>query len=243
MRFPVALTAAPFLLLATALAAAQQYSLSDGVYTTEQAERGKAQFEERCRGCHGDLGSNTGVRELAGDTFMADWSGRTLGDLLDRVRLMPPSQPRSLDDESYVNLVAFLLQANGFPSGEQRLGAALAAKIAMPVTDAPSATSSIVQVVGCLTRGARGTWELVRAIDPVRTQNPDASSAAERERLAVAALGSGRFELLYVFPSPEAFEGQRVEVKGLVVEGPQEKLNVTALAGLGASTGCTDSPR
>ena len=95
MRFPVALSAGPFLLLAAALAAAQQYSLGDGVYTAEQAERGKAQFEERCRPCHGDLRSNTGVRELAGDAFMADWSGLTLGDLLDRVRSMPPSQPRS----------------------------------------------------------------------------------------------------------------------------------------------------
>jgi hypothetical protein len=242
MRFPVALSAGPLLLLATALAAAQQYSLGDGVYTSEQAELGRAQFEERCRPCHGDLRSNTGVRELAGDSFMADWSGLTLGDLLDRVRSMPPSQPRSLDDESYVNLVAFLLQGNGFPSGDRPLRAALAANIAMPVTDAPSATSSIVQVVGCLTRGAGGTWELARAIDPVRTSNPDSSSAAERERLAVVALGSGRFELLYVFPSPEAFEGQRVEVKGLVVEGPQDKLNVTALAGLGSSTGCSDSP-
>jgi len=243
MRFLVALNAAALLLLATAFAAAQQYSLRDGVYTSEQAERGKAQFEERCRPCHGDLRSNTGVRELAGDTFMADWSGLTLGDLLDRVRSMPPSQPRSLDDESYVNLVAFLLQGNGFPSGDRQLRAALAANIAMPVIDAPSATSSIVQVVGCLARSAGGTWELARAIDPVRTLDPDSSSAAERERLAVVALGSGRFELLYVFPSPEAFEGQRVEVKGLVIEGPQGKLNVTALASLGASTGCSDSPR
>ena len=142
-----------------------------------------------------------------------------------------------------MNLVAFLLQGNGFPSGDRPLRAALAANIAMPVTDAPPATSSIVQVIGCLTRGAGGSWELARAIDPVRTQNPDSSSAAERERLAVVALGSGRFELLYVFPSPEAFDGQRVEVKGLVVEGPPDKLNVTALAGLGGTTGCSDSPR
>jgi mono/diheme cytochrome c family protein len=226
-------------LLTTSLVAAPQQSLSDGVYTPEQAQRGKATFEERCRACHGDLRSSTGVRALVGDAFMADWSGLTLGDLLDRVRTMPPSQPRVLDDESYVDLVAFLLQTNGFPAGDQPLRAVAASGLSMPLTDALPVNSSIVQVLGCLSRGPGGTWALTSATGPLRTRNPDSSSGIERERLAGFALGSGSFELLYVFPSPEPFEGRRVEVKGLLVDGPEHRLNVTALAGLGSDVGCS----
>jgi hypothetical protein len=150
---------------------------------------------------------------------------------------MPPSQPRALDDESYVGTRAFLLQTNGFPAGGQPLRASVASGVSMPLTDAQPVNSSIVQILGCLSRGPGGTWALTDATEPLRARSPDSSSGIERERLA-EFLGGGSFELLHMFPSPDPFEGRRVEVKGLLVEGTAHRLNVTALAGLGSDAGC-----
>ena len=59
---------------------------------------------------------------LAGDIFMANWEGRTVGDLFDTTRnTMPMNQPDSLTAKQYVDLVAYLLQANGFPAGKEEL--------------------------------------------------------------------------------------------------------------------------
>ena len=34
---------------------------------------------------------------------------------------MPPNKARSLDDQTYVDIVAYLLQFNGLPAGNQKL--------------------------------------------------------------------------------------------------------------------------
>ncbi|HXJ18213.1 MAG TPA: cytochrome c, partial [Candidatus Polarisedimenticolia bacterium] len=47
---------------------------------------------------------------------------RTVGDLFDTTRnTMPMNQPDSLTAKQYVDLVAYLLQANGFPAGKDEL--------------------------------------------------------------------------------------------------------------------------
>ncbi len=61
---------------------------------------------------------------LAGANFMNTWRNRPTSDLFTRIRnTMPISNPGSLSDQDAVNLVAFILQANGAKAGPQALTA------------------------------------------------------------------------------------------------------------------------
>src|SRR5262249_11670079 len=96
-----------------------QQSTGSGTFTADQAERGRAAYQANCAGCHqADLGGNNEAPQLAGSNFMAAWSSRTSGDLLTRIRTsMPPGNPGSAGDVENLNIVAYLLRANGIPAG------------------------------------------------------------------------------------------------------------------------------
>jgi len=101
----------------------QMQSSQSGFYTGEQAERGKAQFKESCSMCHGDdLSGRDRAPALTGDLFLANWAGHNVGDLFERIRTtMPQSNPNSLSTSTYLDVVAYLLQANNFPPGPSEL--------------------------------------------------------------------------------------------------------------------------
>jgi mono/diheme cytochrome c family protein len=112
------------LLTVPAESATPVISTADGVFTIEQADTGKRAFTEHCSsGCHGsNLTGVESVPALAGDAFVAQWEGLTIGALFQRIRrTMPQSSPQSLSDSTYIDIIAFLLDANGYPSGKRRL--------------------------------------------------------------------------------------------------------------------------
>jgi cytochrome c553 len=100
-------------------------SVWDGVYTDAQASRGERQYVRSCEPCHGANMAGDPVEEippLVLDSFMTSWNGRSVKDLFDNVRRsMPKDKPGSLGTGSYVDVVAYLLQANKFPSGPREL--------------------------------------------------------------------------------------------------------------------------
>jgi len=100
-------------------------SVWDGVFTEDQARRGEAQYGRNCQSCHGaDLTGNPvdEVPPLAWDGFVTQWSNRTVKDLVETIkRSMPRDSPGSLNARAYVDLVAYLLQANKFPAGTRDL--------------------------------------------------------------------------------------------------------------------------
>jgi mono/diheme cytochrome c family protein len=104
---------------------AQQISKSvrDGVYSEEQAARGKALFNEHCAGCHGVVLNGTDAAPaLVGGPFMSNWSGLSVGDLAGRVRTtMPANDPGSLSGRTVADIMSYLLKANGFPAGTVEL--------------------------------------------------------------------------------------------------------------------------
>ena len=103
----------------------QKQSVWDGVYTDAQASRGERQYGRTCEQCHGpDLGGDAvmEIPALSLDSFMTSWNGRNVKDLFDTVkRSMPKDKPGSLGTGAYVDVVAYLLQANKFPSGSREL--------------------------------------------------------------------------------------------------------------------------
>lgn len=100
-------------------------SVWDGVYSDQQASRGERQYGRACEHCHGpDLAGDpvSEIPALSLDSFMTSWSGKSVKDLLDTVkRSMPKDKPGSLGTGAYVDVVAYLLQANKFPSGSREL--------------------------------------------------------------------------------------------------------------------------
>jgi mono/diheme cytochrome c family protein len=101
-------------------------SVWDKVYTSAQAERGELLYARHCEQCHGSGLEGDSVSEvpaLAGDPFLQRWSGRTVDDLVLRmVRSMPEPAPGSLSRVEYVDLTAYVLKANRFPSGFDAMG-------------------------------------------------------------------------------------------------------------------------
>jgi glucose/arabinose dehydrogenase len=110
-----------FIILAIALAAVAQTSLSvwDGVYTQDQANRGKNAYAERCANCHGaTLGGGDEAPTLTGDAFLAKWRDHSVDELFDKVRVtMPPDRPGTLSRQQDSDILAHIFAANKFPAG------------------------------------------------------------------------------------------------------------------------------
>ena len=93
----------------------------DGVYSEAQAARGKTVYDVQCAFCHqSDLRGQGFAPGLVEDTFTTRWQDGNLGDLFTIVKVtMPQDKPTSLTDDEYAAIVAYLLQANRSPAGQQ----------------------------------------------------------------------------------------------------------------------------
>lgn len=96
----------------------------EGWYTEEQADRGEEEYARHCARCHlvgldGVIGFSP---SLVGPEFLARWEGSSLHRLFHWVRtMMPLDDPASLHDETYLDILAHVLRANGLPAGEVEL--------------------------------------------------------------------------------------------------------------------------
>jgi cytochrome c len=124
----VAISACLFL-LATSLTQAQQAgakSTANGVFTTEQAKNGERAFQAKCASCHGaDLHStDPEAPDLTESAFKFGWDGKTIANRFQVIRgTMPYGNALSLDDQTYIDIVAYILAFNGIPAGSQNLEA------------------------------------------------------------------------------------------------------------------------
>jgi cytochrome c len=102
---------------------APRRSIADGIFSHAQAQRGKVQYYARCAICHGqDLKGDIESPALTGRRFDADWVGKTVGERFQRIRAtMPLEFPSTLDERTTLDILAFIFEFNGYPSGEQDL--------------------------------------------------------------------------------------------------------------------------
>ena len=103
--------------------AAPPASVLDRIFTEAQAERGRAAYGEHCAECHGEeLRGGEMAPGLTGVAFRFRWRGLNLGDIFESIEsTMPPEEPETLGDQAYIDVVAFLLSANGYPVGDREL--------------------------------------------------------------------------------------------------------------------------
>lgn len=116
VRTAALLVAVPLVLGGRPLSA-QVRSTTSGVYTPDQAVKGREVFNSNCLGCH-TVASHTGT------SFQLKWFGRPLADLYGYLsNLMPKSAPGTLTEDEYVWVTAYILRLNGMPPGKTELNA------------------------------------------------------------------------------------------------------------------------
>jgi len=90
-------------------------------YSSEQADRGEATFEEECVECHGDdlRGGLLGGPPLRGVAFEDKYAhGSPAGVLFEIMSTtMPPNAPGRFSAATYADIMAYILQRNGLPAG------------------------------------------------------------------------------------------------------------------------------
>ena len=89
-----------------------------------QAKRGESTYLNECARCHADtlVGTGDSGPPLVGDVFISGWSGKSVGDLFERIRItMPHDTPGRLTRQQTADVLAYMLQANEFPPGQAAL--------------------------------------------------------------------------------------------------------------------------
>src|SRR5499427_7838745 len=128
------------LLSAVALAAATLYAqgstTNDGVGTADQVKRGSDVYAMQCAACHdAQLAGSGTAPALAGTDFSANWKDETVASLFERIRAtMPADNPGSLNRGQVVDLVAFILNFNKYPTGAKELPSESEALKAIKIT-------------------------------------------------------------------------------------------------------------
>lgn len=107
----------------TAVRAQEGPTVWNGVYTKEQANRGRGLYRTNCAACHGDRPTGTAMAPaLTGGDFMAAFVDLTVGDLFTKImKTMPTSSPGILTGAETSDLIAFLALSNEWPTGEKEL--------------------------------------------------------------------------------------------------------------------------
>jgi mono/diheme cytochrome c family protein len=206
----------------------------DGVYTKEQAARGKGEYEDNCAACH-----STGEGPaLVGDAFMRRWFEDNLNAPFTKMRTqMPLDAPGTLPDKAYVDVISFLLAASGFPAGadELRPDPEFLATIFVVEKEGPGGPApnfSLVQVVGCLTQSPDKSWMLTNSTEAVRAKESGDSNPADLKVSEAKPLGNQLIRLLD-FPvlGRDTIKGHKVQAKGYLIRQPNsdDSLNLTSL--------------
>lgn len=91
-------------------------STLDGVYTEEQAARGRQVFENVCSNCHE-------TPEWQEDRFLERWQGESVFRFFFYVweRMPNGEPPYSLPRQDVTDVVTYILQLNGLPAGDAEL--------------------------------------------------------------------------------------------------------------------------
>ena len=97
-------------------------SAPPALYTKAQAESGKQKFLENCAQCHGPTLAGRAGPALKGPNFASVKAKFHVSDIFTILsQNMPATEPGSLAHQDYVEIMAFLLQQNGYPDGNTPL--------------------------------------------------------------------------------------------------------------------------
>jgi hypothetical protein len=218
-------------------------SVLDGVYTPAQARRGQEQFEQHCASCHRRDLDGFSAPPLKGDRFLDQWREFPLEVLFDVLQAqMPLGNPGGLPAGTYLDITAYLLEANGLPPGRPELSREAAARVLFvaPTGPRPLPTSSPALIAGCMTKEPGNGWFLTSASEPARTLDPYGFTDRELSTASQTAFGAEVFRLQNLEDLPgstgaaDRLVGRKVVAKGILIRHEKgNRLNVGTLHALG----------
>ncbi|HEY4043316.1 MAG TPA: cytochrome c [Rhodopila sp.] len=112
--------------LSVAIGPARSAQAEGSYYTKAQAAAGQTVFARQCAICHGDALQGKVGPALAGKQFLSVSQYQELtADYLFKVmsKQMPANAPGSLGKTQYLDVLAYILQVNGYPAGSKQLTA------------------------------------------------------------------------------------------------------------------------
>jgi mono/diheme cytochrome c family protein len=211
----------------------------DGVYTAEQARRGQTAYTQSCVACHkADLLGIEGA--MKGEPFMERRREDNLETLfLDMKATMPRGNPGGLPEQTYTDIISYLLQNNDMPPGLIELKPAALEKIQLVGKDGPKPVPNFAPVlsVGCLIQTGETSWVLIQASEPVRTRDSFKKIDKELAASQTRSLGPYTFKLQDAadFDAQSHVE-QKVQVKGVLERSPAgTRNNVNSIEGVSES--------
>src|SRR5262249_6656352 len=149
------------------------------------------------------------------------WENGSLNRLFTKLRdTMPPFNAEQVTPGTKIDIIAYLLQVNGFPSGSTELAVDVSTlegiQIVRKGADGGGAPNfALVQVLVAWTKTPNGGWILTSSWEPAATKDesttPDALKSAQ-----ASPLGTATFELVSVSPSfgAESHRGHKMEARG-----------------------------
>jgi mono/diheme cytochrome c family protein len=97
----------------SAAALAGGITTRDGAFTTAQAERGKAVYEQHCVSCH---------QVDFYETKLLVWHNASVGELFEALSAtMPSANPGGLASGQYLDVLAYIFSITGSPAGDEEL--------------------------------------------------------------------------------------------------------------------------
>jgi mono/diheme cytochrome c family protein len=143
----------------------QVRSIAQGVYTAGQAARGQQLYKAQCAACHGNALEGTVGAPLEGDSFLSNWSARSLANLVDKIqKTMPFEQPGTLTRPQAIDLTAYILATGKFPAGTGELSEAALAQTVFPTVRSSAASAGASRSGTSLPPPEGNLAELMRAI-------------------------------------------------------------------------------
>jgi S-disulfanyl-L-cysteine oxidoreductase SoxD len=218
----------------------------DGVFSEEQALRGKNLYGEHCAFCHGAALEGVHAPRLVGDRFIDQRREAMLDGTYNFIRrsMPPPEAPRTkvITETDYLDIVTYILKANQYPSGPNDLKVEDVASIMVVGKNGPQPVPSgaLVISIGCLQQGPQpDQWLLTSATEPARTPI-SSSSAVELKASAGKPLGTLTFRIVdrEALPrfSPTAHVGHKMQVKGTIFRTANaDRISVTSVEMLDAA--------
>ncbi len=232
------------ILLTGALASAQTSQVKtvwSGVYSAEQAARGKLEYAARCSRCHGASLEGTQNNGLVGKDFMERWREDNVGSLFEFVTNgMPPAQRGGgrplIPVPEYLDILSFVFSQNDFPAGPKPLTTDGLDDIMIQYKDGPHPVpnGALVWIAGCMT-GSGNSWTITGANDPLRTRSSDTKNYDEFHAAETQATGAQSYRLANIgFVGngfkPEEHSGEKLLVKGTLVRQMDSSMRINVVA-------------
>jgi hypothetical protein len=227
--------------LLAAGAVVAQTTVLDGVYSRQQAQRGARTYRNICSHCH--EGGEPDADPLFGPDFIDRWREAPLSFLHGFISTrMPGDDAGGLASNVYIDTIAYLLQENGYPDGNE-LDAGSLGDILLtgPEGPQPMPLHALVLAAGCL-QEANGQASLAQGSPLLRVRTADETSP---EELAGSAALPGNAAVQYRLAGTGNFElstllGRKVQAKGVLDSFDDNGASLTVLSLEDTGARCAD---